>query len=300
MRVRRSTCKGDRKGKARSGVRLARAGEGYIGDQPSRRYACVSIRAPAVAGTFYPDDASALESSVRQLLGAQDGATGVLPKALIVPHAGYVYSGPVAAAAYRLLRPMRTHIRRVVLIGPAHRVYLHGMALPSVDAFATPLGTVWLDRASIDRLLELPHTTIADDAHLLEHCLEVQLPFLQAVLDEFRLVPIVVGSAAAEDVAAVIEAVWGGDETLILVSSDLSHYFPYDAARARDADTSAAICARSTELTPEQACGAFVINGMMVAARAHGLEVEALDVRNSGDTAGDRYRVVGYGAYALF
>ena len=190
-------------------------------------------------------------------------------------------------------------IRRVVLLGPAHRVPLRGMAFPSVTAFDTPLGVVPLDTRAIARALELPNTGVSDRAHALEHCLEVQLPFLQTVLKDFELVPFLVGHCAPEEVAAVLQALWGGEETLIVVSSDLSHFLPYAQAQAVDARTSQAIAARSSDLTGEDACGAFPINGLMVAARAMDLRVTTLDVRNSGDTAGDRDQVVGYGAYAL-
>ena len=259
----------------------------------------MSSRSAAVAGTFYPDDAGILEATVRRMLAEAGPGTAGHPKALIAPHAGYVYSGPIAASAYRQLDSVRNRISRVVLLGPAHRVYLHGMALPSVEVFTTPCGEVHLDMDAIECVLELGHTTISDEAHALEHCLEVQLPFLQAVLHEFLLVPIVVGDCAPEHVAAVLESLWGAEETLIVVSSDLSHYHPYEDAREMDARTSAAIVARSTQLTGEQACGAYAINGLMFAARTHDLNVSLLDVRNSGDTAGGQGEVVGYGAYAL-
>lgn len=259
----------------------------------------MTSRSAAVAGTFYPDDAGALEATVRRMLAEAGPATTGHPKALIAPHAGYVYSGGIAASAYRQLESAHNRIRRVVLLGPAHRVYLQGMAVPSVEVFTTPCGEVHLDMDAIKRVLELPHTTVSDEAHAPEHCLEVHLPFLQAVLDDFLLVPIVVGTCAPEHVAAVLEALWGAEETLIVVSSDLSHYHPYADACKIDAQTSAAIVARSTRLTGEQACGAYAINGLMLAARTHDLSVSMLDVRNSGDTGGGQGEVVGYGAYAL-
>lgn len=230
-----------------------------------------------------------------------EGARTILetaPKALIAPHAGYVYSGPIAATAYHLLAEHCAGISRVVLLGPAHRVYLTGLAFPSVDAFETPLGEVMLDRAGIEQALTLPGTVVSDDAHALEHCLEVQLPFLQAVLTDFRLVPIVVGNCPAEMVARVLENFWD-DETLFVVSSDLSHYHRYAEAQQLDAETSARIVSRDDSLHGEAACGAAAINGLMQLARTHALTVTQLDVRNSGDTAGDRRQVVGYGAYAL-
>jgi AmmeMemoRadiSam system protein B len=260
----------------------------------------MSTRPAAVAGMFYPGERAALGSAVHALLAAAaPGARQAAPKALIVPHAGYVYSGPIAATAYRLLEDIADRITRVVLLGPAHRVYLTGMAFPSVDTFETPTGEVPLDRAAIDAALALPATCTSDQAHAMEHSLEVHLPFLQAVLGAFELVPIVVGDCAPADVSRVLERLWGGDETLIVVSSDLSHYHPYEVAKRIDAETTARIVSRETNLMGDEACGAHAINGLMLAARGFDLSVHTLDVRNSGDTAGDRSQVVGYGAYAL-
>lgn len=259
----------------------------------------MSARSAAVAGMFYPGDSRELADTVRRMIARADVRPGSRPKALIVPHAGYVYSGPIAATAYRQLDGVAERITRVVLLGPAHRVALNGMAFPSVDTFTVPTGDVRLDRRAIDTALTLPGTCVSDHAHALEHCLEVHLPFLQAVLGDFELIPIVVGRCAPSEVARVLESLWGGDETLIVVSSDLSHYHPYDEARIIDAHTTARILARSTDLTGEEACGAHAINGLLLTARGLGLSVHALDVRNSGDTAGDRRQVVGYGAYAL-
>jgi len=226
-------------------------------------------------------------------------AQALAPKVLIVPHAGYVYSGPIAASAYRLLAPLRARINRVVLLGPAHRVYLQGMAVPSVDSFLMPNGEIPLDTDSIARVLRLPDVIVSDRAHAMEHSLEVQLPFLQSLLERFTLVPIVVGECASESVAAVLDALWGGAETLIVVSSDLSHYHSYAVAQRLDAATTHSIIDRSANLTGEQACGARAINGLMRATHAQDLSLEVLDVRNSGDTAGDRGQVVGYGAYVM-
>lgn len=260
----------------------------------------MTTRPTAVAGTFYPGARDALEKTVREMLAAAepDSDAGA-PKALIVPHAGYVYSGEVAAHGYRLLEKVAARITRVILLGPAHRVYVRGMALPSVDAFVTPSGEIPLDRSAIEAALTLPATTLSDEAHALEHCLEVHLPFLEQILDEFTLVPVLVGDCPPRDVARVLEALWGGEETLIVVSSDLSHYHPYEVARSLDARTTEKILDRATTLTGEEACGAHAINGLMVVASQLGLSVHPLDVRNSGDTAGDRRQVVGYGAYAL-
>ena len=258
----------------------------------------MTARPAAVAGTFYPADRATLERTVLKLLDAAPPGDSDA-KAIIAPHAGYPYSGPTAAHAYRMLEARRERIRRVVLLGPAHRVYLHGMALPSVDAFATPLGDVPVDQKGVEQALAQPGTQVSDEAHAAEHSLEVHLPFLQMVLDDFKLVPIVVGVCPARDVEAVIDALWGEDETVIIVSSDLSHFHAYADARAIDARTTARIEARETTLQGEEACGAYALNGLLLAAQAHGLRVRTLDVRNSGDTAGDRQRVVGYGSYAL-
>jgi AmmeMemoRadiSam system protein B len=200
---------------------------------------------------------------------------------------------------YARLAPLRGRVKRVVLAGPAHRVYVEGAAIPSVASFATPLGPVPLDREALERLRALPFVEVSDRAHAQEHCLEVHLPFLQAVLGDFALVPIVVGDATTEEAATLLETVWGGDETLIVVSSDLSHYLPYDTARRVDDATAEAIVHLEARLVPDEACGAIPINGLLRAARNRGLVPERLDVRNSGDTAGPRDRVVGYGAFAF-
>lgn len=260
----------------------------------------VAIRPAAVAGAFYPDDPAVLAAAVRQCL---EGATPPrrderAPKAIIAPHAGYPYSGPVAGTAYARIAPLRGRVSRVVLAGPAHRVYVRGAAVPRTSAFDTPLGRIELDREVLERLCALPFVEASDPAHALEHSLEVHLPFLQSVLGAFRLVPIVVGDASAEEMASLFEAAWGGEETLVVVSSDLSHYLPYEAARRMDRATAEAIVALEP-VDPEQACGAAPINGLLACARRHGLRAELLDLRNSGDTQGGRERVVGYGAFAL-
>jgi len=261
-----------------------------------------NVRPAAVAGMFYPGAPSALAASVRALLDAAPrvaAADAAVPKALIVPHAGYIYSGPIAASAYVRLIPARARVRRVVLLGPVHRVPIHGLALPGADSFVTPLGTVPVDAEAAARLRALPQVCRSEPAHALEHSLEVQLPFLQSLLDEFTLVPLAVGDATAAQVAEVIEAVWGGTETLIVVSSDLSHYHRYDEAVEIDRSTAGEILALSAALDHEQACGATPINGFALCARRHGLEPELIDLRNSGDTAGDMSRVVGYAAFAF-
>lgn len=259
------------------------------------------VRPPAVAGLFYPDDPAALERTVRALLEAADEAAGPPPKALVVPHAGYVYSGPVAASAYRRLRPARGRVRRVVLLGPAHRVPVAGLALPEAEAFATPLGRVPVAADAAARLADLPQVVRSEAAHALEHSLEVQLPFLQVVLGEgFDLVPLVVGDADDEAVAEVLERLWGGEETLVLISSDLSHYLDLDAARRLDARTRAAVEALDpAAVGRDQACGRVPLRGLLRLAGARGLRAVTLDLRTSGDTAGPADRVVGYGAFAF-
>ena len=259
----------------------------------------IHTRPAAVAGTFYPSEARTLEREVRGYLAAAKAQAAPPPKALIVPHAGYVYSGPIAASAYALIASARERIRRVVLLGPAHRVPVRGLALPSARAFATPLGTVEIDAEAAAEALSLPQVSESDLAHGYEHSLEVQLPFLQTVLAEFMIVPFAVGAATAEQAAEVIDLLWGGPETLILVSSDLSHYHGYAAARGIDGGTAQEILSLSTQIEHEQACGATPINGLLLCARRHGLKAELLDLRNSGDTAGDRSRVVGYASFAF-
>lgn len=263
-----------------------------------------AIRPTAVAGTFYPADPAELGAQINRFL-AQARSTAAadrrVPKALIAPHAGYVYSGPVAASAYVRLLPARGRIKRVVLMGPSHRVGFRGLAVGTAESWASPLGTVAVDRAALDKALALPMVGVLDQAHAHEHSLEVHLPFLQAVLGSFKLVPVVVGDARADDVAAVLEALWGGPETLIVVSTDLSHYLDYAACRQADAATVAAIERLDPAgLDRDRACGRVPLGGLLVAARRHGMAIATLDVRNSGDTAGPKDRVVGYGAWALY
>ena len=259
------------------------------------------VRPAAVAGLFYPRDARELRGTVARLLdeSVPRPAAGPPPKALIVPHAGYVYSGAIAASAYSRLRESADSIRTVVLVGPCHRVPIRGLAMPSVDAFETPLGRVPIDTAGRQRLRELGLAGISDAAHAAEHSLEVQLPFLQVALPSFDLLPIATGLAPPSQVARALEAVWNGPSTLIVVSSDLSHYHTYEDARRLDDQTRASILARHNDLSDEQACGSCGINALMEVAHSKGLAVELIDQRNSGDTAGDRSRVVGYGSYAV-
>ncbi len=259
-------------------------------------------RPPAVAGSFYPGVPAALDQMVDSMLSAveapPEGAPA--PKALIVPHAGYVYSGPVAASAYAQVCRLREGIRRVVVLGPAHRVAVRGLAAPEAPAFDTPLGTIPIDHDALATLRDLPQVVVSEQAHALEHSLEVQLPFLQHVLGDFSLVPLVVGRATDAEVAEVIDRLWGGDETLFVISSDLSHYYDYETARRMDAESCRAIEAMDGDaLDEESACGRVPVRGMLRAARRRGLEVRTLDLRSSGDTAGPRDQVVGYGAWAL-
>ena len=258
-----------------------------------------NIRQPSVAGLFYPADPAELQADIKIMLRDLP-STDTPPKALIVPHAGYIYSGPVAASAYATLRAFSNRYRRVVLLGPSHRVPLTGVATSTASAFHTPLGDIPLDRVAIERLEQLPQVLAMDLAHAGEHSLEVHLPFLQNVLDHFSLVPLVVGDTNKEAVAQVLDTVWGGDETLIVISSDLSHYHDYDTARQRDRRTCEAIeSLRPEAIGFEDACGRNPLNGLLHAAKQHGLAVATLDLRNSGDTAGPRDRVVGYGAGEL-
>lgn len=259
----------------------------------------MKVRPPAVAGLFYPDDPATLRRSVVEFLAAAP-APAEAPKAIIAPHAGYVYSGPIAGTAYAQLAPVAEKVRRVVILGPAHRVPVRGMAVPSVDAFVTPLGTVPIDTEAVAALRELPFVVVSDAAHREEHSIEVQLPFLQVLLGDFAIVPVVVGAAHPEEVAAALDRVWGGDETRIVISSDLSHYHDYATAKVLDAQTTAAIEALAPErFHRDAACGRFAIAGLLQAAKRRGMHVRTLDLRNSGDTAGRRDQVVGYGAYAV-
>ena len=258
------------------------------------------VRSPAVAGMFYPERARELQAILSDVLfdAASRAEAGPAPKAIIAPHAGYIYSGPIAASAYARLQPIAEAVHRVVLIGPSHRVPLRGLAVPSVDAFATPLGRVELDRAAIADVRELPQVREWDAPHAEEHSLEVHLPFLQAIFPRFSLIPLVAGDASPEEVAQVLERLWGGRETLIVISSDLSHYLDYAAARELDSVTCRAIeTLDAGAIGYDQACGRVPIVGLLTLARRKRLSVTTLDLRSSGDTTGDRRRVVGYGAW---
>ena len=261
-----------------------------------------TVRPPAVAGTFYPGNAGELDGTVRDLLAAAKSAAqsarGPAPKAIIAPHAGYIYSGAIAAEAYASLAEARDIIKRVVLVGPAHRMPFKGIAASSASAFSTPLGKVPVDAEATQRLMSLNHVVVLNEAHRLEHSLEVHLPFLQRMLGDFKLVPLVVGNSTGKQVAEALEMLWGGPETLIVISSDLSHQLDYDAARLSDAATCKAIEEyRPDQIDQPQACGRIPIMGLLEVARARGMDVATLDLRNSGDTAGPRDRVVGYGSW---
>lgn len=262
------------------------------------------IRNPAVAGQFYPADATILKKEIQTYLDEVKPVSFVSsdrPKAIVVPHAGYIYSAAVAASVYKHLIPLKQQIKRVVLLGPSHRVAFQGLAVPESGIFNTPLGNINVDQDAISRLTELPQVIVSERAHRDEHSLEVQLPFLQAVLSDFTLVPIVVGDAEPQQVAEAINLFWDVDSTLVVISTDLSHYHTYDEARELDRHTSEAICNLKPELIGyDDACGRNGINGMLTLAKQKDLQVEMLDLRNSGDTAGSKDRVVGYGAYAIY
>jgi AmmeMemoRadiSam system protein B len=259
-----------------------------------------SIRNPVVAGQFYPGSASELRSCVEEMLAAVRCEPGPAPKAVIVPHAGYAYSGPVAASAYARLRHHRQRYAHVVLLGPSHHVALTGLAVSGATAFRTPLGDVPLDREAIDAISS-PHVLRLDDGHRYEHSIEVHLPFLQVAIGSFSLVPLVVGEASVAAVADVLDGLWDGAETLIVISSDLSHYLHYRQANARDRATCTAIEALAEHrIGSSDACGAAPLRGLLAAARRRGMHVDTLDLRNSGDTAGSRDQVVGYGAWSLY
>ena len=261
-----------------------------------------SVRPPAVAGAFYPGEPRALAAELDELLGGVETAGPHLgfPKALIVPHAGYIYSGPVAARAYEELAPARGIVRRVVLLGPVHRVPVRGLAVPTDAAFATPLGTIPIDQEALASVRDLPQIVTSDAAHAMEHALEVQLPFLQRQLGAFSLAPFAVGDATVEEVAQVIARLWGGEETLIVISTDLSHYHAYAQARDIDRSTVTRIAQLATDLDHGEACGATPLNGFLHLSKSRDLSVRLLAACNSGDTAGGKDRVVGYSAFSLY
>ncbi len=254
-----------------------------------------TTRPPAVAGLFYPASSRELSATLDALMSqARTARAERPPKALIVPHAGYVYSGAIAATAYAAVAPWASRIRRVVVVAPAHRAYVRGLASAGATRMRTPLGDVAVDVEAVTK------SRVRDDAgaHAREHAVEVQLPFIQELFPEATVVPLVVGDAAPDEVGRALEALWGGDETLVVVSSDLSHYLPYDMGRARDEATAREVVALQP-VGADEACGAAAINGLLWVARRRGMRAELLDLRSSGDTAGPRDEVVGYGAFAF-
>lgn len=257
-----------------------------------------ATRAPAVAGLFYPADAQQLAHNIKHLL-MHARRHELTPKAIIVPHAGYQYSGETAATAYATLFSLKAVIKRVILLGPAHRMAVRGLALPDTASFTTPLGSTQVDAEATQAIIGLPQVTLSYEAHALEHSLEVQLPFLQRVLSDFSVLPLAIGQASAEEVAEVLDLLWGGEETLFVISSDLSHYLPYAMAQEVDNATVQSILQLKYPVEPDHACGATPIDGLIVASRKYSLTPHLLDLRNSGDTAGSRDQVVGYAAMAF-
>jgi hypothetical protein len=259
-----------------------------------------TVRPAAVAGTFYPGSPGELGTTIDQLLDAAR-ATPVVkagtPKALIVPHAGYIYSGAVAATGFARIAAGADRLERVVIISPAHRVYVEGLTWPGTTHLRTPLGEIEVDVAAIR---EIPELVAHPAAHAREHAIEVELPFVQRLAPRAKVIPIAASHASPALVGKVLEQLWGGPETLIVISSDLSHYHPYADAHERDRRTAAKIIALDTGLEGEEACGCTGINGLAWVARRRHLRVEVLDLRSSGDTAGPRDEVVGYGAFALY
>lgn len=268
--------------------------------KPTVKPIAARVRPAAQAGRFYPALPARLQADVNAYLEMASPPEGPVPKALIVPHAGYMFSAAVAASGFVHLAPAHDRIRRVVLIGPSHHEDFPGLATTSADAFATPLGLVPVDAAGLTAIEALPQVACVNRAHGPEHCLEVELPFLQTVVDAFAVVPLLVGRATAEEVGEVLERLWGAEETVIVVSSDLSHYLDYPTAQHKDRATADAIQAlRWEELDGHCACGHRAISGLLFCARRRGLRCQVVDLRNSGDTAGPRDRVVGYGAFLL-
>ena len=287
----------------RKGRRLEKLSKYAMTQTPSQSSSDF-VRPPVVAGQFYPSDAVKLAAEVDgYLAAAKAGSVGkddTSPKALIVPHAGYMYSAPVAATAYASLTPLRSIAHRVVIMGPAHRVMLNGLALSGAASFATPLGEVAVDHEAYEAIIDLSQVCVMDEAHASEHSIEVHLPFLLSCLDDFAIVPLVVGRASAQEVAQVLERLWGGPETLIVISSDLSHYHDYDTATRMDAATSHAIeTLAPDDIDEEGACGRIPVRGLLTVAREKGLHAQTVDLRNSGDTAGPCDQVVGYGSYVV-
>jgi AmmeMemoRadiSam system protein B len=259
------------------------------------------VRPPAVAGTFYSADAVVLRSVVEGFLATGLGERRPVPKALVVPHAGYDYSGPIAGSGWACVRNLTTSVERVLLFGPAHRTWIDGCAVPGCAAFASPLGDMAVDTDLQERLVEELGVEVRPDVHAREHSLEVQIPFIQVALGPAcRIVPVLVGGADEQAVAGLLDACWGGPETLVVVSTDLSHFLNHDAAQRIDRACCDAVLTLDTDaIADDQACGHQPLKGLLRTARQHKLSPRLLDLRNSGDTAGDRDRVVGYAAFAF-
>ena len=258
-------------------------------------------RPPAVAGSFYPGNQSDLASTIDELVAHSESQFSQPAKAFIVPHAGYQYSGSTAAEVYSLIEKQKKKVNRVVLLGPCHRVWTQGIAIPSCDSFSTPLGEIPLDKKTLAELSHLPQVDVYDAPHEQEHSLEVQLPFLQRVLDDFSLIPLAVGDATPSEVAKVLTDLWELPNTIFLISSDLSHFLTYEVAQNVDQHTTQRILAKDyMSLDHKMACGCTPIQGLLQVAKEKSLNITLLKQCNSGDTAGDKSRVVGYAAYAVY
>jgi len=260
----------------------------------------MNIRPAAVADIFYTANGTELAAQVSDFMDA-DEVTNIVPKALIVPHAGYIYSGGTAGKGFALVKKLTAAVNKIVLIGPCHRVWIQGLAIPDCQYFETPLGKIEVDSKTLNELVKFPQVTISDQAHAQEHSLEVQLPFLQSIFDQFKLIPLVAGEVSEDAFIEVLEYLWGGEETLIVISSDLSHFLDYDAAVAIDNKTSQAIESfEAGSINSDMACGSAGIKALLSLAKNKNLHVKTIHQCNSGDTAGDKDRVVGYGTYAIY
>lgn len=260
----------------------------------------MSVRIPAVAGIFYPGDRFMLENQINTLL-TQAKQHSPFPKAIIVPHAGYAYSGAIAASAYASLKQNRNQIKKIVLLGPAHTLYFKGIAYDSKQYFSTPLGEIKQDQDLLNKIIHLPYVHELPEAHQNEHCLEVQWPFCQVLFSNFSILPLVVGETNEKDVSRLLNLIWGDPDTLIIISTDLSHYLPYNLAQTADHDTCMSIDTLDDEsIHQDGACGYYALRGFLHCARQKQLHGRLLDLRNSGDTAGNKQKVVGYASYHFY
>ncbi len=258
-----------------------------------------SLQAAAVAGMFYPGNPAQLAAGVDGSL-AKAAPPRLSPKAVIAPHAGHVYSGDIAGAAYRLLAQRKGEIKRVVLLGPNHRMPVRGIALSPAEAWETPFGPLPVDRTARDSLARQPGFAVTPMPFVNEHSLEVHLPFIHRVLGKVEILPMLVGETTTEQASRTLDALWGGPETAIIISSDLSHYHDYETCRTKDEETASGIERLQQDIcVGDRACGFHSIKGLIDQAQRRDLRVTALDVRNSGDTHGPRDRVVGYGSFAF-